>query len=77
MITQFRLNSVTAHGVSGPEAGAIDIIYSYLFKEFGLSIYSYISINQIGDNLDEFVSVKSKQCHINIKYPTSSDFDRK
>lgn len=77
MITQFRLNSVTAHGVSGPEAGAIDIIYSYLFKEFGMSVYSYISINQIADNLDEFVSVKSKQCHINIRYSTSSDFDRK
>lgn len=78
MKTQFRLNSVVRNGVgSGPESGNIDLIYGYLLDEFGQSYYSYISINQIGDDLKELIMSKGKNIHINIRYPIYEDFDYK
>lgn len=77
MRTQIKLNSVIPHGVgSGPESGAIDLIYTFLLDKFGQSIYSYISINQIGSELNEFVMKESgKNIHVNIRYPTYDNFE--
>ncbi|MFT3823044.1 MAG: hypothetical protein QM731_03955 [Chitinophagaceae bacterium] len=78
MTTQLRLTSVVLNGVGGPESGAIDLIYSYLLSEFGQNGYSYIAINQIGDELNEFVMEESgKKVHVNIRYPAANDFDSK
>lgn len=78
MKTQIRLNSVGPNGVgSGPESAAIDLIYYFLLPEFGQNIYSYISINQIGDDLNEIILKKGKDLHINLRYPTYEDFESK
>ena len=73
----FRLGSVGAHMVGGPEAGAIDLIYSSLLQEFGQDIYSHIHVNQIGQDLDELVMKEGKKIHINIRYPAYEDFEVK
>ncbi len=79
MKTQLRLNSVVLHGVgSGPESGAIDLIYSFLLTEFEQDIYMYISINQIGNDLKEFVMKEpGNKIHVNILYPAYEDFETK
>jgi hypothetical protein len=69
MQTQFRLNSLVPDGVGGPEAGAIDLIYQFLFVMHKQSAYSSIFINQIGDDLQEVIKKKGKQIYINIRYP--------
>lgn len=71
-----RLGSVIAHGVGGPEAGMIDLIYNFLLQEFEQDIYSRIGINQIGDDLNEFVMKSpNKEVHVNIRFPASEDFE--
>lgn len=79
MKTQLRLNSLVLHGVgSGPESGAIDLIYGFLLTEFEQDTYKYITINQIGSDLKEFVMKEAgNKIHINIRYPTHKDFDTK
>jgi hypothetical protein len=79
MKTEVRLNSVVAHGVgSGPESAAIDLIYIYLLHEFGQDIYRRIGINQIGDDLNEFVAKEpGNMIHVNIRYPAYYDFEAK
>jgi hypothetical protein len=79
MKTQVRLNSVVAHGVgSGPESAAIDLIYIYLLHEFGQDIYRWIVINQVGDDLNEFVMLEpGNKVHVNIRYPAHEDFETK
>lgn len=72
-----RLGSVVPHGVGGPEAGTMDLIYTFLLQEFELDIYSYIHINQVGDDLNEFVMKEGKKIYINIRYPVYEDFERK
>jgi hypothetical protein len=73
-----RLGSVVPHGVGGPEAGCIDLIYSFLLQEYHQNIYSHIGINQIGDDLDEFVMKMPGNCiHINIRYPVHENFESK
>jgi hypothetical protein len=74
----FLLNSVVPHGVSGPEAGAIEVIYHFLLPKFKQNVYQCISINQIGDELNEFISREpGNKIHINIKYPAYEDFEKK
>ncbi|RXK81423.1 hypothetical protein [Filimonas effusa] len=70
-----RLGSVVLNGVGGPEAGAMDMIYTYLLQEYEQDFYSYISINQIGDDLQEFVRKDGKRVHINIRYPVVKSFE--
>jgi hypothetical protein len=79
MRTQLRLNSVVRHGVgSGPESGAIDLIYAFLLTEFEQDIYKYISINQIGNDLKEFVMKEAgDKIYVNICYPVYEDFETK
>lgn len=79
MKTQLRLNSTVIHGVgSGPESGAIDLIYGFLLAEFEQNIYSFISINQIGSELEEFVSKEDgNKIYVNIRYPVFEDFETK
>jgi len=78
MKTQLRLNSVILHGVgSGPESGAIDLIYAFLLTEFEQDIYRYISVNQIGNDLKEFVMKEpGNKIHVNIRYPADEDFEK-
>ena len=64
-----RLVSVISNGAGGPEAGAINMIYTYLLQEYKQDVYSYIRINQIGDDLEEFILKEGKGVHINIRYP--------
>ena len=77
--TQLRLNSVVQHGVgSSSESLALDMIYEFLLHEFGQDLYDYISINQIGDDLDEFIQKESgNKIHINLRYPIYEDFESK
>lgn len=78
MKTQLRLNSVVPHGVSGPQAGALDLIYSFLLQEFKQDFYNYISINQIGTDINEFVqNEQGKKMHVNIRYPEYDDFEER
>jgi hypothetical protein len=71
-----RLGSVVPEGVGGPEAGSIDLIYSYLLQEYNCAVYPQIHINQIGDELEEFVMKMSGKMRVNIKY-SSKGFDSK
>jgi hypothetical protein len=79
MTTQLRLNSVVPHGVgSGSESLALDLIYEFLLHEFEQDIYRYISINQIGSELNEFVMKEpGNKIHVNIRYPAHEDFESK
>jgi hypothetical protein len=78
MQTEIRLGSVVLHGVGGPEAGAIDYIYIYLLQEFKQCFYSRIGINQVGDDLTEFVMKEpGNKIHVNIRYPVYEDFETK
>jgi hypothetical protein len=79
MKTQLRLNSVVPNGVgSGSESLALDLIYEFLLHEFGQDIYRYISINQIGSELNEFVMKDpGNKIHVNIRYPVDEDFELK
>lgn len=78
MKTQLRLGSIVADGIGGPECGAIDLIYMYLLQEFGQDFYKRVSINQIGDDADEFVIMESNNgIHVNIKCSDLGDFSNK
>lgn len=78
MKTEIRLGSVVGHGVGDPEAAAMDLIYMYLLQEFGQDIYSRIGINQIDENLDEFVMKEpGNKIHVNIRYPADENFESK
>ena len=73
-----RLGSVVLHGVGGPEAGAINLIYSVLLHEYNQDMYSYIGINQIGNDLDELIMKEpNRRIYINIRYPSYNDFEKK
>jgi hypothetical protein len=67
------------HGVgSGSESLALDLIYEFVLYEYGQDVYRYISINQIGEDLDEFVMKEpGNKIHINIRYPVYEDFESK
>ena len=77
MTTQIRLGSVVPHGVGGPEAGAIDLIYLFLLMEYGQNSYSAIFITQIGDDLNEVIRKNGKQIYINVRYPAPAGFNLK
>lgn len=79
MKTQFRLNSAVRHGVgSDSESGAIDLIYAFLLTEFEQDMYRFISINQVGNDLGEFVmKERGNQIYVNIHYPVYEDFETK
>lgn len=71
-----RLGSVVPEGVGGPEAGAIDLIYSFLLQEYQCDCYRNIHINQIGEDLEEIIIKDGKNININIRYPNKG-FDSK
>jgi len=77
MTTQVRLGSVVPHGVGGPEAGTLDLIYLFLLMEYGQNSYSAIFINQIGDDLNEVIRKNGKHIYINVRYPVPAGFDLK
>ena len=72
-----RLDSVVPHGVGGPQAGMLDLIYAFLLQDYGQTAYSYIHINQIGDDLNELIIKEGKKIYINIRYPAHEDFEQK
>lgn len=72
-----RLESVVKNGVGGVGAGATGLIYSFLLQKYGLTHYSYIHVNQIGNDLEEFVMKEGKYIYINIRYPAFDDFETK
>lgn len=78
MKTEVRLGSVVRHGVGGPEAGAINLIYAHLLSEYGQDFYKRIGINQIGEDLNESVlKEQANKIHVNIRYPVYRDFESK
>lgn len=79
MKTQIKLNSIVPNGVgSSSESGAIDFIYEILINEYKQNNYSYISINQIDDTLDELVTKEPpRKIFVNIRYPVYENFDKK
>ena len=74
-----RLNSVVPHGVgSGPESAAIDFIYTHLLQKYEQFVYSWTNINQIGEDLKEFITRDAgNKIHVNIRYPAHHDFENK
>jgi hypothetical protein len=78
MKTELRLGSVVPYGVGGAEAGSMDLIYLFLLSEFGQDVYRRIGINQIGNDLNEFVVKEpGNKIHVNIRYPAYEDFESK
>ena len=78
MKTEVRLGSVVSHGVGGPEAGAINLIYAHFLHEYGQGFYKRIGINQIGEDLNESVlKEQGNKIHVNIRYPVYDDFESK
>lgn len=79
MKTQLRLNSVVPAGVgSCSEAISMEVIYTYLLQKYEQNVYSVISINQVGDDLDELILKEpGNKIHINIRYPADDNFDLK
>jgi hypothetical protein len=68
-----RLGSVVANGLGGPEAGAMNLIYSKLLQDYGLNTYSYIGVNQICQDLEEIILKQpGGVVHINIRYNKAS-----
>jgi putative transposase len=72
-----RLESVVPHGVGGTEAGIIDLIYAFLLQEYGQDIYSYIHVNQIGEDLDEVIIKDGKNIYINVRYPAIEGLEQR
>lgn len=69
-----RLESSVKNGVASPEAGLIDLIYTFLLQEYDMDVYSYIHIHQIGEDLNEVIVKQRKEIYINIRYPVYEDF---
>lgn len=69
-----RLGSLGTIHVGGPEAGALDLIYSYLLQEFQQDIYNHITINHIDDNYNEVIMKERNNVFINLRYPVPDDF---
>lgn len=72
-----RLISIDPYGIGNEGNGMIDILYSHLLNENGLSFYKYIKINQIHQSQDikEFVDFDRGKVHVNIIHNTPSNFD--
>ena len=81
MKVQFKLASVGADTVGGPDAILLDILYCNLLSEFGEDKYRLITINQIGEGLDdikEFVKKESGgHIHCNIRYQMYKNLGQK
>jgi hypothetical protein len=79
MKTDVRLNSVVLYGAgASPECTALELIYIFLLERFEQNYYKRIIINQIGDDLEEFVLKEpNKKIHVNIRYPVYVDFEKK
>ncbi|MBN8877487.1 MAG: hypothetical protein J0I32_08070 [Sphingobacteriales bacterium] len=78
MKTQIKLGSIVRHGIGGPQSGAIALIYEFLLGELNQTSYKYISVNQIGDDLDEvIVKMPVGQIYVNVRYPADEDFKSK
>jgi hypothetical protein len=72
-----RLGSVVPNGVGGPGAAAINLIYTYLLQEHGITWYKFITVNQIGNDLQEgIVRFGPKDININVRYPASAEFQQ-
>lgn len=66
-----RLESTIINGVGGIGAGAIGLIYTIFLQQYGLDFYSYIHINQVGEDLDEFVMKEGREVYINIHHQST------
>jgi len=69
-----RFHSMVENGISSQEVICLEVIYRCLLHEFKQDVYSRIVINQIGDDLEEFVLKKGKGIHCNIRFPSRSSF---
>ena len=73
-IVTLRLGSVVSGGLGGPEAGALNLIYSKMLQDHGQTMYNHIAINQIGEDLNELIIKEPKGVvYINIRYSRTSD----
>jgi hypothetical protein len=70
-----RLGSLVMHGVGGPGAAAIGLIYSMLLQEYRQDLYSMIVINQIDEKLDEVIVKHGSQVNVNVRYPARQDIE--
>ncbi|MET0466281.1 MAG: hypothetical protein ABW007_24190 [Chitinophagaceae bacterium] len=76
MKTQLKLGSTIMHGVGGPQAGSIAIIYEFLLAQCHENHYSYISVNQIDETLDEvIVKMNRNEIYVNVRYPADPGFE--
>lgn len=69
MKISLNLSSVVANGITTDEGGfyAIEVIYSFLLKKYKQDLYSLIFINQIGSDLNEFISKQGKRVRMNYR----------
>src|SRR5215204_3603760 len=72
-----RLESNVKYGVGGVGAGATSLMYTYYLQKYELNYYSFIFVNQVGEELEEFVMKEGKKIYINIRYPVFEDFESK
>lgn len=63
------LSSVVPDGITTDKGGfyAISVIYSFLLQDFNENVYSNIFLNQIGDELNEFISKQGHQVKMNYR----------
>ena len=77
MFNNFQLVSHAAPGIGLPEGGCVSLIYAYLLQTFHCDVYRQITVNHIGDDMNELVLKKSAYAHVNIRYAINGDFGRK
>ncbi|MET0463356.1 MAG: hypothetical protein ABW007_09380 [Chitinophagaceae bacterium] len=76
MKTQVKLGSMVMHGVGGPQAGSMSLIYEFLLAQFNENHYSYISVKQIDETLDEvIVKMNRNEIYVNVRYPADPEFE--
>lgn len=70
MKTIIHLDSLIGNGVGGSGAGAINLIYSFFLNQHIQNFYSYVTINQVNDTMQEFIAKRpGNSLHVNIQLP--------
>jgi hypothetical protein len=75
-----KLGSFIPHGVEGPECGAINLIYTFLLQEHGITHYRFIKVEQVDNSLKEAVLFGmngAQTVSIVVPYPAPDDYEHK
>lgn len=72
-----RLVSIVENGVLDRDSEFLDFVYTLLLQEYQLDYYSHIHVNQTDHIQNEVIIKEGKSIHINIYYPTPTDFRKR